>query len=65
MYLTLSVYCVVSLLAGIAALFLPFETLGKSLPEFEADQGSSTEPMSNVEQVEPTTSSLPTPSGVE
>lgn len=64
-YLTLSVYCVVSLLAGIAALFLPFETLGKSLPEFEADQGSSTEPMSNVEQVEPTTSSLPTPSGVE
>ncbi|KAK2819139.1 hypothetical protein Q5P01_024700 [Channa striata] len=37
-YLTLSVYCGCSLLAGIASLFLPIETLGRGLQESDFDQ---------------------------
>ncbi|KAM4532976.1 synaptic vesicle 2-related protein isoform 2-T2 [Fundulus diaphanus] len=37
-YLTLSVYCGCSLLAGIAALILPIETLGRGLQESSLDQ---------------------------
>ncbi len=38
MYLTLSVYCGFSLLAGAASLILPIETLGRSLQESSLDQ---------------------------
>ncbi|XP_012704812.2 synaptic vesicle 2-related protein [Fundulus heteroclitus] len=37
-YLTLSVYCGCSLLAGIASLILPIETLGRGLQESSLDQ---------------------------
>lgn len=37
-YLTLSVYCGCSLLAGIASLILPIETLGRGLQESGLDQ---------------------------
>ncbi|XP_034565895.1 synaptic vesicle 2-related protein [Notolabrus celidotus] len=37
-YLTLSMYCGLCLLAGIAALILPIETLGRSLQESNTDQ---------------------------
>ncbi|XP_074547072.1 synaptic vesicle 2-related protein [Halichoeres trimaculatus] len=37
-YLTLSIYCCCCLLAGIAALILPIETLGRSLQESNTDQ---------------------------
>uniref|UniRef100_UPI0037E86FAD synaptic vesicle 2-related protein-like n=1 Tax=Semicossyphus pulcher TaxID=241346 RepID=UPI0037E86FAD len=37
-YLTLSIYCGCCLLAGIASLILPIETVGRSLQESNADQ---------------------------
>nr|XP_020441379.1 synaptic vesicle 2-related protein-like isoform X2 [Monopterus albus] len=39
-YLTLSVYCGCCLLAGVASLILPIETLGRSLQETSLDQES-------------------------
>lgn len=38
MYLTLSVYCGCSVLAGVASLILPIETLGRGLQESRLDQ---------------------------
>ncbi|KAM9841674.1 synaptic vesicle 2-related protein [Aulostomus maculatus] len=46
-YLTLSLYCCCSLLAGVVALLLPIETLGKNLQESDQEAGqqpSDTEP---------------------
>lgn len=38
LYLTLSIYCGCAVLAGIACLMLPIETLGRGLQEYTVNQ---------------------------
>lgn len=51
MYLTLSVYCGFSLLAGIASLILPIETLGRSLQESSLDEETGEQKTTTTSQL--------------
>ncbi|XP_061590175.1 synaptic vesicle 2-related protein-like [Cololabis saira] len=57
-YLTLSVYCGCCLLAGIASLFLPIETLGKGLQESNLDQETQGQTTPTSSQPSSTTHSM-------
>ncbi|KAF3702052.1 Synaptic vesicle 2-related protein [Channa argus] len=56
-YLTLSVYCGCSLLAGIASLILPIETSGRGLQESDIDQGARGQSTTTTSQSNGTTHS--------
>ncbi|XP_030598810.1 synaptic vesicle 2-related protein [Archocentrus centrarchus] len=56
-YLTLSVYCGFSLLAGVASLILPIETLGRNLQESTVDQEAGGQTAATTSQSNSTTDS--------
>uniref|UniRef100_A0A3Q0SD96 SV2 related protein b n=1 Tax=Amphilophus citrinellus TaxID=61819 RepID=A0A3Q0SD96_AMPCI len=56
-YLTLSVYCGFSLLAGVASLILPVETLGRNLQESTVDQEAGGQTAATTSQSNSTTDS--------
>uniref|UniRef100_A0AAX7V7R7 Major facilitator superfamily (MFS) profile domain-containing protein n=1 Tax=Astatotilapia calliptera TaxID=8154 RepID=A0AAX7V7R7_ASTCA len=56
-YLTLSVYCSCSLLAGVASWLLPIETLGRNLQESSLDQETAGQTTSTTRESDNTTGS--------